>query len=129
MHSKILANGKKLQLNLKLQDNQILNTIMNKTGIFIVFSACILICCLASTKLSHNDAVFSLTQVSIVVSRGPGNCTNKQNSTCVSLDQVFSHAIEKLKDFKRSSNCPITVVGGTEIGMFYERSAFSTVRK
>lgn len=45
-----------------------------------------------------------------------GNCTNRYNSSCTSLEQVNSGTIDGIVTLKSASGCTITITGGTEVG-------------
>jgi len=45
-----------------------------------------------------------------------GNCSNRNNPRCTSLDGVRENTINGLQTLKRASNCDIIVTGGTETG-------------
>jgi hypothetical protein len=56
-----------------------------------------------------------LTAAGIPVSSS-GGCSDRNNPTCTSLDQIRENTIAGLETLKRASACPITVTGGTEVG-------------
>lgn len=66
-------------------------------------------------KLSHRTAAARLTEDGIGI-RSSGNCSNRNVSTCTSLEQIRRPTIEGVRTLKRASRCSITVTGGTERG-------------
>ncbi len=45
-----------------------------------------------------------------------GNCTDRYNKYCTSLEQIRRATITGVRGFKRASGCYVTVTGGTEVG-------------
>ena len=69
----------------------------------------------SSTKLSQSEAASMLARVGISVSSS-GNCSDRNNPHCTSLEQIRLTTIEGVIAFKQSSGCAITITGGTETG-------------
>lgn len=70
----------------------------------------------AVTKLSHSTAMSKLNAnggFSVVSS---GNCSNRNVSTCTSLEQVNSATISDAIVLRNASGCWLTITGGTETG-------------
>lgn len=66
-------------------------------------------------KLTHAQALSRLQAAGIGISSS-GNCSDRNNPSCTSLEQIRSETIDGIIAFKRSSGCPVTVTGGTETG-------------
>jgi hypothetical protein len=69
----------------------------------------------AVTKLSHADATNRLRNAGITWSSS-GGCSNRNNSTCTSFEQVNLTSIQGIVTLKGASGCSINVTGGTETG-------------
>lgn len=69
----------------------------------------------ALAKLSHSDAVGRLSSAGIGVSSS-GGCSDRNNPTCTSLEQVNLATIQGAVTLKNASGCGLTVTGGTETG-------------
>jgi hypothetical protein len=67
------------------------------------------------TKLSHSDAASRLRNAGITWSSS-GNCSNRNNPTCTSFEQVNLATIQGAITLKRASGCGLNVTGGTETG-------------
>ncbi|MET1075121.1 MAG: hypothetical protein ABWY11_20915 [Umezawaea sp.] len=67
------------------------------------------------TKLTHSDAASRLTAAGITWSSS-GGCSNRNNSTCTSFDQVNLATIQGAGVLKRASGCALVITGGTETG-------------
>jgi hypothetical protein len=66
-------------------------------------------------KMSHADAAARVKAVGIrIVSSG--NCSNRYNSTCTSLEQINSATVNGIITLKNASGCATTITGGTEVG-------------
>lgn len=65
--------------------------------------------------LTHAQALSQLTAAGIPVSSS-GNCSDRNNSSCTSLDQIRQSTISGVINFKAATGCAITVTGGTETG-------------
>lgn len=68
-----------------------------------------------STYLSDAEARAMLTNAGIPVVSS-GNCTDRNTSTCTSLEQIRRNTINGTIKFKQASGCAVTVTGGTETG-------------
>jgi hypothetical protein len=66
-------------------------------------------------KLSHGDAASRLTSAGITWSSS-GGCSNRNNATCTSFDQVNLATIQGAGVLKRASGCALHITGGTETG-------------
>ncbi|OQV25264.1 hypothetical protein BV898_00948 [Hypsibius exemplaris] len=66
-------------------------------------------------KLSHDAAKRLLTAAGITT-RSSGNCDDRENPRCTSLDQIRSETIDAVINFKRQSGARVVVTGGTEKG-------------
>jgi hypothetical protein len=69
----------------------------------------------AVTKLSHADAANRLSNAGISWSSS-GNCSNRNNPTCTSFEQINLDTIRGVITLKGASGCAINVTGGTETG-------------
>jgi hypothetical protein len=69
----------------------------------------------AVTKLSHSDATTRLRNAGITWSSS-GGCSNRNNPTCTSFEQVNLTSIQGIVTLKSASGCAINVTGGTETG-------------
>lgn len=75
----------------------------------------------SGATLTHSQAVDMLRAAGIKEIVSSGNCSNKNNPTCTSLDGIRRGSIQGLIDFKKKcdrvkGDCTITVTGGTETG-------------
>jgi len=66
-------------------------------------------------KLSHDPAASRVRGAGIGISSS-GNCSNRNNPRCTSLEQVNCKTIDGIVRLKGASGCPITITGGTETG-------------
>jgi hypothetical protein len=66
-------------------------------------------------KLSHGEAASRLSAAGIGI-RSSGNCSDRNNGTCTSLEQVNDASIAGAITLKNASGCALTVTGGTETG-------------
>jgi hypothetical protein len=69
----------------------------------------------ALAKLSHADAKAKLSNAGIGLSSS-GGCSDRNNPSCTSLEQVNSETIQGAITLKSASKCDLTVTGGTEVG-------------
>ncbi|MDI1462459.1 hypothetical protein QEZ54_15920 [Catellatospora sp. KI3] len=69
----------------------------------------------AATFLTHAQAASQLSAAGITWSSS-GNCSNRNNSTCTSFEQVRQVTISGIKTLKSSSGCAINITAGTETG-------------
>lgn len=68
-----------------------------------------------SVYLSDAEARALLSAAGIPVTSS-GNCSDRNNPTCTSLEQVRRNTINGIIAFKNASGCAVTVTGGTETG-------------
>ncbi|MEU4108369.1 hypothetical protein [Streptomyces sp. NPDC027717] len=69
----------------------------------------------AVTKISHATATGMFRDVGITWSSS-GGCSNRQNSTCTSFDQLNLATAQGAQTLKRASGCGLNITGGTEVG-------------
>lgn len=69
----------------------------------------------ALAKLSHGTAAAQLSNAGIGI-RSSGGCSDRNNPTCTSLEQVNSATIQGAITLKGATGCAMTVTGGTETG-------------
>ena len=69
----------------------------------------------AVTKLSHADATTRLRNAGITWSSS-GGCSDRNNPSCTSFEQVNLATIQGIVTLKGASGCSINVTGGTEAG-------------
>ena len=69
----------------------------------------------AATKISHADATNRLSSAGISWSSS-GGCSDRNNPTCTSFDQVNLDSIRGIITLKSASGCAINITGGTETG-------------
>ncbi|MFC4859029.1 hypothetical protein [Actinophytocola glycyrrhizae] len=67
------------------------------------------------TKLTHSQATSRLRSSGITWSSS-GNCSNRNNPTCTSFDQVNLATIQGAQTLKSASGCALNITGGTETG-------------
>lgn len=67
------------------------------------------------TKLTHSQATSRLSSSNITWSSS-GGCSNRNNPTCTSFEQVNLATIQGIQTLKSASGCAINVTGGTETG-------------
>jgi hypothetical protein len=65
--------------------------------------------------LTNAEAMAQLTAAGITV-HSSGNCHDKDNAHCTSLDGVQAATINGIIAFKQESGCAVTITGGTETG-------------
>lgn len=69
----------------------------------------------AVTKLSQTDAANRLRAAGIQWSSS-GNCTNRNNRTCTSFEQINLSTVQGAITLKNASRCALDITGGTETG-------------
>ncbi|GIG60470.1 hypothetical protein Lfu02_48420 [Longispora fulva] len=69
----------------------------------------------AATKLTQAQAASQLSAAGITHSSS-GGCTDRNNSTCTSYEQINQSTVSGIITFKRISGCAINITGGTETG-------------
>jgi hypothetical protein len=67
------------------------------------------------SKLTHAQATSRLRAASITWSSS-GGCSDRNNSTCTSFEQVNLATIQGAETLKRASGCALNITGGTETG-------------
>jgi hypothetical protein len=67
------------------------------------------------TKLTHAQATSMLRSSGITWSSS-GNCSDRNNPTCTSFEQVNLMTIQGAQTLKRASGCALNITGGTEVG-------------
>jgi hypothetical protein len=67
------------------------------------------------TKLTHAQATSRLRSSGITWSSS-GGCSNRNNSTCTSFEQVNLATIQGAQTLKSASGCALNITGGTETG-------------
>jgi len=67
------------------------------------------------TKLTHAQATSMLRSSGITWSSS-GNCSDRNNPTCTSFEQVNLATIQGAQTLKSASGCAINITGGTETG-------------
>lgn len=68
-----------------------------------------------AAKLSQAQADSLIRAAGIGVASS-GGCTNRNNSTCTSFDQINDTTVNGIITLKRASGCAMTITGGTETG-------------
>ena len=66
-------------------------------------------------KMSQSAAASSLRSVGITWSSS-GGCTNRNNRTCTSFEQINSGTVNGVKTLRTASGCAVNITGGTETG-------------
>ncbi|OAQ70905.1 peptidoglycan-binding domain-containing protein [Pochonia chlamydosporia 170] len=81
------------------------------------FTAAVLAASTATAaKLSQSQAEAKLKPNGITASSS-GGCTNRQNKSCTSYDQINSATVDGVITLKKASGCSsLIITGGTEIG-------------
>lgn len=69
----------------------------------------------SGNKLTHAQALALLTAAGITL-HSSGNCSDKSNPHCTSLDGIRQCTVDGIIHFKQVSNCSIVITGGTEVG-------------
>ena len=67
------------------------------------------------TKLTHAQATSMLRSSGITWSSS-GNCSDRNNPTCTSFEQVNLTTIQGAQTLKSASGCALNITGGTETG-------------
>ncbi|HEV2779382.1 MAG TPA: hypothetical protein VGX25_08265 [Actinophytocola sp.] len=67
------------------------------------------------TKLTHAQATSRLRAAGITWSSS-GNCSDRNNPTCTSFEQVNLTTIQGAETLKSASGCALNITGGTETG-------------
>ena len=66
-------------------------------------------------KLSHSAATAKFQSAGLTWSSS-GGCSDRNNSTCTSFDQINSATVDGVITLKQSSRCAVNLTGGTETG-------------
>ncbi|MFF4136470.1 hypothetical protein ACFY1B_34120 [Streptomyces mirabilis] len=69
----------------------------------------------AVTKLGQAEAANRLRGAGITWSSS-GNCTNRNNPTCTSFEQINLSTVQGAITLKNASRCALNITGGTETG-------------
>lgn len=67
------------------------------------------------TKISHATATSMFSQSGITWSSS-GGCSDRNNSTCTSFDQLNLATAQGAQTLKSASGCALNITGGTETG-------------
>jgi hypothetical protein len=70
---------------------------------------------LAVTKLTHAQAASRLSAAGIGWTSS-GGCSDRNNSTCTSFEQINQETVDGVITFHSASGCAVTITGGTEVG-------------
>ncbi|MGP3633401.1 peptidoglycan-binding domain-containing protein [Streptomyces sp. 24-1644] len=70
-------------------------------------------------KLTHAQAMALLRPAGITTSSS-GDCDDRDNYRCTSLDDIRSDSIRGVIALRKASGCPLVVTGGTEYGVHDE---------
>ena len=66
-------------------------------------------------KLTQTEAESRIRAAGISIISS-GNCSNKSNPRCTSLNGILSSTVDGIIALKRASGASITITGGTEVG-------------
>jgi hypothetical protein len=69
----------------------------------------------SGVRITHSEAATRLSNAGITWSSS-GNCSNRNNGTCTSFEQIYSGTIDGIITLRNASGCAINVTGGTETG-------------
>ncbi|MEU0408993.1 hypothetical protein ABZ307_14445 [Streptomyces griseorubiginosus] len=69
----------------------------------------------AVTKISHATATSMFAQVGITWSSS-GNCSDRNNPSCTSFEQLNLATAQGAQTLKSASGCALNITGGTETG-------------
>jgi hypothetical protein len=70
---------------------------------------------LAATKLTQAQAASQLSAAGVTWSSS-GGCTNRNNATCTSFEQINQTTVSGVITLHRASGCAVNITGGTETG-------------
>ncbi|XP_037046711.1 uncharacterized protein LOC119081706 [Bradysia coprophila] len=94
----------------------VLKTIMLKITIVAVLFAVFAIASTDAQKYTHAQALAKIKAAGVTIASS-GGCSNRQSSSCTSLEQVRKKTIDSgVIILKQASKCAITITGGTEVG-------------
>ncbi len=91
---------------------------MARSQSLLALAVVVLVCAAASAqacKLTHSQALSKLQANGLTVSSS-GNCSDRNNPKCTSLEQINCATIDGIIRFKTQSGCSTNVTGGTETG-------------
>ena len=69
----------------------------------------------SGSKMSQSAAASQLSSAGITWSSS-GGCTDRNNSTCTSFEQINSGTVSAMVTLKSASGCALNITGGTEVG-------------
>ncbi|MEV7611938.1 hypothetical protein [Streptomyces sp. NPDC089799] len=69
----------------------------------------------AATRISHATATSMFRQAGITWSSS-GNCSDRNNPTCTSFEQLNLATAQGAQTLRRASGCALNITGGTETG-------------
>jgi len=69
-------------------------------------------CSSPTQKLSHSTASTYVRNAGMSISSS-GGCSDRNNPTCTSLEQVNCRTISEIINYKTASGCAITITGST----------------
>ncbi|MEV6689685.1 hypothetical protein ACIGQE_09040 [Streptomyces sp. NPDC053429] len=69
----------------------------------------------AATKISHATAT-SMFRSSGITWSSSGGCSDRNNPTCTSFDQLNLASAQGAQTLKRAAGCALNITGGTETG-------------
>lgn len=67
------------------------------------------------TKLTHSQAASRFRTAGITWSSS-GGCSDRNNSTCTSFEQINLTTVQGAETLKRATGCALNITGGTETG-------------
>ncbi|MEU5262725.1 hypothetical protein [Amycolatopsis sp. NPDC021455] len=67
------------------------------------------------TKLTQAQAASQLSAAGVTHSSS-GNCTDRNNPTCTSYEQINQSTVDGVITLKRAGGCAVNITGGTETG-------------
>ncbi|MEN9389958.1 MAG: hypothetical protein RLZZ283_58, partial [Candidatus Parcubacteria bacterium] len=71
-------------------------------------------------RMTDADARAKLTAAGVNI-ESSGNCSDRGNSTCTSLEGIPAATVDKIVAMKKACGCDITITGGTEVGHLSHR--------
>ncbi|MEK7531039.1 MAG: pilin [Patescibacteria group bacterium] len=71
-------------------------------------------------RMTDEDAREKLLAAGVTI-ESSGNCSDRGNSTCTSLDGIPAATVDKIIAMKKACNCEVVVTGGTEVGHISHR--------
>jgi hypothetical protein len=70
----------------------------------------------STTDTLTNDQAVDLLDAANIRVQSTGNCSDRNNAACTSLDGVRRSTIDGIINFQRNSGADIIITGGTEVG-------------